>query len=168
MTCTECLWILAQLAAGWFVADLVSGVYHFLVDNYGSPSTPIFGRQIMEFRRHHDDPQECVRDFSIWSYFVLPVMGGIALGLLLFPVGGPVVGVAGGLGIAAVQYSHRAAHVLAPGRTWRMLQWLRITLNTAHHSRHHMSGKEAYASLCGWSNPLLDRLLPSGRRKAAL
>ncbi|XP_021758612.1 fatty acid desaturase 4, chloroplastic-like [Chenopodium quinoa] len=41
---------------GYVVADLMFGVYHWSVDNYGDVNTPIFGAQIDDFQGHHDMP----------------------------------------------------------------------------------------------------------------
>ncbi|KAL6553407.1 hypothetical protein OROGR_007249 [Orobanche gracilis] len=49
----------AQLA--YLLADLVSGIYHWAVDNYGSAQTPIFGTQIEYFRAHHQHPSEITK-----------------------------------------------------------------------------------------------------------
>lgn len=43
--------------AGYLVADLVSGIVHFLADNFGSDTTPFFGPgSIRPFRDHHVNP----------------------------------------------------------------------------------------------------------------
>ena len=52
--------ILAGLV-GYILADLVSGVYHWGIDNYGSASTPIFGTQIEAFQGHHKWPWTITR-----------------------------------------------------------------------------------------------------------
>ncbi|XP_022943161.1 fatty acid desaturase 4, chloroplastic [Cucurbita moschata] len=51
-------WLEPALAAlvGYILADLGSGVYHWGIDNYGDPSTPIFGTQIEAFQGHHKRP----------------------------------------------------------------------------------------------------------------
>ncbi|PON51528.1 B domain of TMEM189, localization domain containing protein [Parasponia andersonii] len=45
-------WVISGLV-GYMVADLWSGVYHWVIDNYGNTSTPLFGDQIEEFQGHH-------------------------------------------------------------------------------------------------------------------
>ncbi|KAL5548329.1 hypothetical protein UlMin_003560 [Ulmus minor] len=52
------IWLKPTIAAlvGYFLADLLSGVYHWGIDNYGDSSTPFFGPQIDAFRRHHKRP----------------------------------------------------------------------------------------------------------------
>ena len=39
-----------------FTADLVSALYHFLVDNYGDQQTPVVGKLIMQVQEHHMHP----------------------------------------------------------------------------------------------------------------
>lgn len=36
----------AALVAGYLLADLGTGVYHWGVDNYGDATTPVFGSQV--------------------------------------------------------------------------------------------------------------------------
>ena len=52
--------VLASLA-GYILADLGSGVYHWAIDNYGDESTPIFGSQIEAFQGHHKWPWTITR-----------------------------------------------------------------------------------------------------------
>ena len=73
--------MLAGLVA-YVVADLVSGVYHWAIDNYGNPSTPIFGGQIEGFQHHHKLPLRITRhEFAnrthafgrVVTFLVLPI-----------------------------------------------------------------------------------------------
>ncbi|GAA0152735.1 hypothetical protein Leryth_024810 [Lithospermum erythrorhizon] len=52
------IWLEPLLAglAGYVLADLGSGVYHWGIDNYGDAGTPIFGSQIEAFQGHHKWP----------------------------------------------------------------------------------------------------------------
>ena len=43
----------AAALAGVLIADLVSGVFHWSVDNYGDRNTPVFGAVIEAFQGHH-------------------------------------------------------------------------------------------------------------------
>lgn len=47
---------LAAVASAFLTADLISGVYHWGVDNYGDGQTPVFGSQIAGFQMHHQRP----------------------------------------------------------------------------------------------------------------
>ncbi|KAI3673798.1 hypothetical protein L6452_39928 [Arctium lappa] len=52
------IWLepILSVFAGYLFADLVTGVYHWGIDNYGDASTPIFGSQIDAFQGHHELP----------------------------------------------------------------------------------------------------------------
>lgn len=60
-TCHIWLEPLAAGFAGYLLADLASGVYHWGIDNYGDASTPIFGSQIEGFQGHHKWPRTITR-----------------------------------------------------------------------------------------------------------
>lgn len=46
---------------GYILADLLSGIYHWGIDNYGDASTPVFGPQIDAFQGHHKWPWTITR-----------------------------------------------------------------------------------------------------------
>ncbi|XP_074294198.1 fatty acid desaturase 4, chloroplastic-like [Silene latifolia] len=52
------IWVepILSFLAGYILADLGSGVYHWVIDNYGGPNTPLVGAQIEGFLRHHKQP----------------------------------------------------------------------------------------------------------------
>ena len=54
-TPTEALWTAAGAFVGYLIADLVSGVFHWSVDNYGDGRTPVFGAVIEAFQGHHGE-----------------------------------------------------------------------------------------------------------------
>ncbi|KAK3282675.1 hypothetical protein CYMTET_9596 [Cymbomonas tetramitiformis] len=45
-----------EIIAGYVMADLVSGVFHWGVDNYGNEKTPLLGNVIAAFQGHHMYP----------------------------------------------------------------------------------------------------------------
>ncbi|ESQ54568.1 hypothetical protein EUTSA_v10026787mg [Eutrema salsugineum] len=57
------LWFEPALAgfAGYILADLGSGVYHWAVDNYGEESMPLVGTQIKDSQDHHKWPWTITR-----------------------------------------------------------------------------------------------------------
>ncbi|CAE6003372.1 unnamed protein product [Arabidopsis arenosa] len=57
------LWLEPTLAgfAGYFLADLGSGVYHWATDNYGDESTPLVGTHIEDSQDHHKWPWTITR-----------------------------------------------------------------------------------------------------------
>ncbi|KAJ4873134.1 hypothetical protein Rs2_45193 [Raphanus sativus] len=52
------LWLEPALAgfAGYILADLSSGVYHWATDNYGDGSTPLVGTHVQDSLDHHECP----------------------------------------------------------------------------------------------------------------
>lgn len=48
-------WTSVGVGAGLLLADLVSGVFHWSVDNYGNWQTPVFGSVIEAFQGHHGE-----------------------------------------------------------------------------------------------------------------
>lgn len=75
------------LAAGYAMADLGSGVYHWGIDNYGDARSPVFGAQIDAFQGHHRRPWTITRrGFCNNSYAIArPVALALAPLLLLPP-----------------------------------------------------------------------------------
>lgn len=57
----EALWTAAGAFVGYLIADLVSGVFHWSVDNYGDGRTPVFGAVIEAFQGHHGEPASLPR-----------------------------------------------------------------------------------------------------------
>ena len=56
------------------IADFLTGIYHWSVDNYGDGSTPIVGAQIAAFQGHHQRPWTITeREFCNNLYKVGPV-----------------------------------------------------------------------------------------------
>lgn len=51
----QAVWTAVATMAGILIADLVSGVFHWSVDNYGDSKTPVFGSVIEAFQGHHGE-----------------------------------------------------------------------------------------------------------------
>lgn len=52
----EGLEVVLAMAAAYYLSDLGSGIYHWIVDNWGDGSTPLIGSQIVAFQGHHQRP----------------------------------------------------------------------------------------------------------------
>ena len=56
------LWLGLALVLGYVLADLASGLIHWLFDRYGTADTPVVGRNFVQpFREHHIDPKGITR-----------------------------------------------------------------------------------------------------------
>ncbi len=161
--------LLALLIAGYLAADLLSGVVHFLADNFGSETTPFFGPGfIRPFREHHTNPLGIV-SHGFWeangnnvlvsvpvlapAAFLLPMRESAWAHLLgsfvLFMM----------LAVFLTNQFHKWAHMESPPRFVRMLQSSGLILSKPHHDVHHTSPHNAhYCITLGIWDPILERI----------
>jgi plasmanylethanolamine desaturase len=162
-------WALAALVAAYLVADLVSGVVHFVADTYFEIDTPLVGRKfVLPFRAHHACPEAMVaHDFvEANGDSCLVVLFALVPTALFVPVaaGGAATTwgsfvVAFSMLIVLTNEAHRYAHAETAPRAVRLLQRLRLILPPEEHARHHQAPFDrAYCITSGVLNPLLDRL----------
>lgn len=152
-------WVVLIAVVSWLMADALSGLIHYLADNFGSPHLFILGPALIRpFREHHSDPESILRhDFVERS-------GSNALGgLLLFgwvPWSGPAEnGFALGLRVLLIftgiwvlmtseihAWSHQplAQRATQPPRIVRLLQNCGIVLDPFQHARHHQGAHQSH------------------------
>eukprot|EP00903_Cladosiphon_okamuranus_P020326 g18649.t1 len=160
-TPVEALWTAAGAFMGYMMADLVSGVFHWSVDNFGDRQTPVFGTVIEAFQGHHVSPWTITyRPFENnvhkIAYAVLPLL------LLLRLVNPGPAGVALGttflVGSLMSNEFHRFAHMTNPPALVRALQEVGLIVSRREHGRHHSSPfEEKYCIVNGICNGPLDR-----------
>ncbi|PIM98772.1 Ubiquitin-conjugating enzyme [Handroanthus impetiginosus] len=147
---------------GYLLADLASGIYHWAVDNYGSPMTPVFGSQIESFRAHHQHPSAITKsDTAVLSYMVAGVVTVIVLPINILsrdPVFLWFVGVSAGCGLFSLKL-HAWAHT--PKRKLpsvvAALQDSGIILRWSQHKAHHRPPfKSDFCTVSGIWNKILD------------
>jgi plasmanylethanolamine desaturase len=161
-------WILASIGLGYVLADLGSGVVHWLGDRYGSPEMPVLGKAFVQpFRRHHVAPKEMTEHDFIEtngnnSIVTLPVVGAAfwlfpletTLGLVAFC---SVVSLAAW--IFATNQIHSWSHQADVGPVITWLQRRHIILEPRHHDVHHTAPFETYYCITsGILNPILHRI----------
>ncbi|KAL6841162.1 hypothetical protein ACP4OV_029131 [Aristida adscensionis] len=157
----------AALAA-YSLADLATGVYHWAIDNYGDPGTPIFGAQIAAFQGHHRQPSSTV--YRNLYDNLHAAARGTAIALPAADAALCAAGVPAAahvfLGVLAVclvlsQQFHAWAH---QKRGWvppgvRALQAAGVLLSPAQHSRHHRPPYNSdYCIISGMWNGVLERI----------
>lgn len=162
-------WHLVGLALlGYLAADLISGIVHFLADNFGSEETPFFGTAfIRPFREHHTDPLGITRHDFISAngnnaLVSLPLLIGT---VLLVPVrsssGGHLVGAFVLFLLIAVFLTnqfHKWAHMVEPPRFAQRLQSIGLILSREHHAVHHTTPHNShYCITIGLWDSLLER-----------
>jgi plasmanylethanolamine desaturase len=158
--------IVGALLTGYAVADFLSGLVHFLFDNFGSPETPILGQKFIKpFRDHHDDPTGMTQGdavsvnadnclvclpFLVPVVFLLdlgshPYFGLFFVALLFF--------------VMVTNQLHKWAHMAARPKFVGWLQRRHLVLSVDHHEIHHMAPFDSnYCITWGILNPVLERM----------
>jgi ubiquitin-conjugating enzyme E2 variant len=155
---------------GLVIADVISGIVHWLADRYGHVDTPFFGEQfILPFRAHHLYPEDMTKlGFvvnngnscllaGIFLAFVVFVLPPIESSFSLFLIG--ATGLFFSLFAGITNLFHMWAHSKTVPAWVRWLQVRRLILSPKHHEVHHTSPyAQHYCITCGWINGWLDRI----------
>jgi plasmanylethanolamine desaturase len=167
MSLPVALLIVALLLVAYAVADLASGIVHFLLDNFGSPDTPVIGQKFVKpFRDHHVDPMEMTRgDFIavnadnvficlpviIPAFFLLETSEHLYSGVF-------IVGLVGG--VIMTNQLHKWAHMPTVPRLVAAAQRRGLVLSKEHHSVHHSGAYDRnYCITWGHLDLLLNRFV---------
>lgn len=155
----------ASAFLGFAMADLVTGIFHWGVDNYGDEATPVFGPVIDAFQGHHNHPwviaeREVANNLgsvakaATFLILPLPFMQDVDPHQRLFLVSL--------LSNAALSQQYHAWAHSKPSRNpepVRVLQRAGILLSSREHAVHHRSPHAVkYCIVNGWWNPVLDSL----------
>ncbi len=143
-----------SILLGWYVADFLSGLMHYFLDNCTfAAHWPFIGPLHRDFISHHDNPtvpfgghilsnlgKALVTTLPLWPlvYFVPWFAIPLILGITLSP------------------YTHTLSHQGGPPI---LLQRLGLFISPGEHQKHHLDHTRHYCILNGWSNPLLNCLL---------
>jgi hypothetical protein len=163
------------LAAGYLLADLLTGFVHWFCDTFFDETTPLIGPGLIApFREHHRDPLLMTR------HGFLELTGssfrGLAPLLAVFVWRGDTLPalvsafvLAVSAGAVTTNLLHRWAHDPAAPPIARGLQGLGLVLTPERHARHHAPPyAAAYCVTTGWMNPLCERLKIWSRAEAVL
>lgn len=176
----QAAWIVpGAIFAAILVSDFVSGIFHFLADNFGDETTPVFGPNVIgPFREHHVLPKAMTEHGFVETngnncliclpaqaavYVFLPAAASplhafAVLFLALFFVG-----------IFLTNQFHKWSHVDEPPAAVALLQRLRLILDPVQHDVHHTPPFDRYYCITtGWLNPVLDKLRFFARLEALL
>lgn len=159
--------LLAVALVGYVLADLFSGLVHWGFDTWGSPDTPLVGRNfIHHFRVHHDDPKDITRHGFIATNgnnclatlpvlllaLVLPAHWSSTAPLIIF-----ILSLS--LGVFATNQFHKWAHQDQVHSLVGWLQRMHLILPPAHHDVHHRYPYLGhYCITTGWLNGMLDKV----------
>mmetsp|Transcript_56743 Transcript_56743/g.179374 ORF Transcript_56743/g.179374 Transcript_56743/m.179374 type:complete len:305 (-) Transcript_56743:151-1065(-) len=149
--------------AGYILSDIGSGVYHWLVDNYGSENTPVFGTQIKLFQGHHQRPWTIThREFCNNVHKIC--RPGIAVAGLALALPGPGwLDVFSSTFVALVicsqqfhAWSHMKKSELPPAVD--ALQSAGLLISRQAHGKHHLPPfEDNYCIVSGLWNPIMDK-----------
>lgn len=157
--------LVATIAAAFLAADFVSGMVHFLADNFGNPQTPVLGRMFIHpFREHHADPLAITRHsfletngasclvslpvLALTLIYTEPAQAWLRLGVFFFL-----------LAVFLTNQIHKWAHMADPPRWVKLLQRMRLILSPHAHAIHHAAPHDSYYCITtGWLNYPLTRL----------
>lgn len=158
--------VLAQVASGWLVADLITALVHLTLDKlWGTRCQhwPFVGRIIREFHEHHDSP-ELMPTRGFWASSTETVAASLlAVGLAF--LGLPWLWGTVFLGTALCQEVHKYAHRRQRPGWITGLQAGGLLLRPQTHAGHHDGHfNRNFGILNGWSNPLLNPVLAMGER----
>jgi ubiquitin-conjugating enzyme E2 variant len=161
---------LACLSA-WLLADLASGVVHYVADNFGSPTTPILGsRLIAPFREHHHEPESILRHGFLErnannAFLALFVCSWVPFSEIedSWDKGLATFSFLLGWWIFLTNQIHAWAHTATPPRAVRWLQNCRVLLSPEQHERHHRAARQStagshYCITSGVSDRLLEHI----------
>lgn len=149
------------LPATVLLADLLSGVVHWLFDTRIQPGPGWLGRAAVNFLDHHVNPSRSARTgfaATSWRVALVVTLPLLALALVLPP--GAAQAWAFWIAVLSlvIAQAHKEAHKPRPAAPIRWLQRCRLLLPPAAHRVHHRDHRRAYCVFTGWWNPLLDRL----------
>ena len=156
----------AAVVAGWLLADLGTGFYHWLVDNYGGPDTPLVGNQIAAFQGHHVRPWIILyREFCNNTHLICrPAIPALA-GYLALSHAADLGGESDVLfaSFTAFVLLSQTLHGWSHGKKSELPPWVLrlqdagVFISRTGHAQHHQAPFEGnYCIVSGVWNPLLD------------
>ena len=158
----------AAIPLSLLAADLLSGIVHYLADNYGDEDTPIVGKRFCKpFREHHVNPKGITEHGFIEAnantcIVTLPQVLAVAF-FRPYDGTGPTFAAVFVLllSIAVIMTNefHKWAHLENPPALAVVLQRWGIILTHENHDVHHVAPYDTYYCVTtGWLNRLFDRL----------
>jgi hypothetical protein len=200
------LWTVPALLLGWYVADLMSGLIHMIMDYRPCPpgkrldelfyyegsresaeylalfqarmgAINAFERVVYDFKNHHPRPDALGRR-PLWRLIgstiivaALPVSLAVNLAIVLRPDMPSWIAayfVAFLTGGAFAQYFHGSLHRRENPWFINVARSMGLLMTPAAHQLHHDTLQRDFATNCGWSNPVINRLFRALRRRGYL
>jgi hypothetical protein len=160
--------IALAILAGFYAADLGSGLLHWAFDTWFDENITFLRRMVLQVREHHVYPNRIfhisfLHDAGTLSWIALIVTGPLVLWSLL---SGDLI--ASYTVLAAVVFNvllvtmlafHKCGHRARQPFWIRLLQKSGLLLSVNHHSQHHQGNHDFnYCLINGWADRTLGRL----------
>ncbi|KAJ8610281.1 hypothetical protein CTAYLR_009062 [Chrysophaeum taylorii] len=152
------------LACAFALADLMTGVFHWATDNYGSLETPLVGPACAAFQGHHRAPWTITYRSTCNNVFKIAKIVAPLIALVATVATPPVA-----FFLIVALYSqilsqefHKYSHMKPRDQPplIRVLQDNGLAISTKEHGRHHTDPFDGrYCIFNGMLNPLLDNTL---------
>lgn len=149
--------IIIQIFIGIIIADLISGLIHWLEDEYGNADWPIVGSIFEANQNHHTRPLDFLKNTFIqrnlvtfciaaFIYILTLIFFGFHLYLL-------VAFLVGSMSNEIHAYTHRKDNP-----KWVLfLQKYGIMCSPISHAAHHRNNKQNYFAVTSWLNWLFEK-----------
>lgn len=147
--------LLGSLVAGWYVADMMGGVFHAFIDHVAGANWPVISGIVRDFREHHENDQS-MEQYSRWPSLVMSGAAGVPFLILAVLGVAPLFCLTVFAGLCLTQHAHYYSHTPTPPLWARLLQQLGIFLSAECHARHHNDFYRSYGVLNGWSHGAVD------------
>jgi hypothetical protein len=159
------LYTILAIVVGLVIADLLSGVVHWMGDAVAADTWPWIGKHfVVPFRAHHIDPMDITRHDFVETNGNNAIMV-LAPSLITLLLSGyyPHIAIAGLTMLIAILWTnqiHKWAHLKAPPKSVAFFQRFKLILPPAAHAEHHQKPfNRSYCITTGWCNTLTDRFL---------